>query len=77
MRDLHQIMKDIEPYIQFIFKHEDDIYRCQKIHNLGHDPYVMPYNGGNRRLRAFKRFIDSRMYRKYKTISEAWREYQK
>jgi len=27
MRDLHQIMKDIEPYIQFIFKHEDEFVK--------------------------------------------------
>jgi len=52
---------------------EDDFYRCQKIHDLGHDPYVMPYNGGTPELRKFKRFIDSRMYRKHKTLKDAWR----
>jgi len=24
MRDLHQIMKDIQPYIDFVFEHEDE-----------------------------------------------------
>jgi len=55
---------------------EEDFYRCQKIHDLGHDPYVMPYNKGTLKLRKFKRFIDTRMYRKYKTIEEAWKEYK-
>ena len=63
--------------IGFNTTQEEDIYRCQKIHDLGHDPYVMPYNGGNKQLKAFKRFIDNRMYRKYKTINEAWKQYQK
>ena len=27
MRDLHQIMKDIQPYIDFIFKYEDEFLR--------------------------------------------------
>ena len=27
MRDLHQIMKDIQPYIDFIFEHEDEFLR--------------------------------------------------
>ena len=27
MRDLHQIMKDIEPYIDFIFEHEDEFLK--------------------------------------------------
>lgn len=54
---------------------EDDFYRCQKIHDFGHDPYVMPYNRTPGE-KSFKRFIDSRMYRKYKTIKEAWKKYK-
>ena len=27
MRDLHQIMKDIQPYIDFIFEHEDEFMK--------------------------------------------------
>jgi len=54
---------------------EEDIHRCQTINDLGHDPYVMPFNR-IKEEKAFKRFIDSRMYRKYKTITEAWRDYK-
>jgi len=53
---------------------EEDFYRCQKIIDLGHDPYVMPYNK-NREEKQFKRFIDSFMWRKYKTLREAWSNY--
>ena len=27
MRDLHQIMKDIEPYTKFVFEHEDEFLK--------------------------------------------------
>ena len=54
---------------------EEDFYRVQKIHDLKHDPYVMPYNRTRAEM-AFKRFIDSRMYRKFQTIDEAWRNYK-
>ena len=54
---------------------DEDLYRCQKISDLHFDPYVMPFNRGTKLNRAFKRFIDSRMYRKYKTLTEAWKEY--
>jgi hypothetical protein len=54
---------------------EEDLYRCQKIHDFGFDPYVMPYNRGTKENRRFKRFIDTRMYRKYETITEAWLNY--
>ena len=62
---------------------EEDFHRCQKIHEMGFDPYVMPYNK-TREEKRFKRFIDSRMYRKYKptkdnkgeTIREAWKDYK-
>jgi hypothetical protein len=58
----------------------EDIYRCQKIHDLKLDPYVMPYKLAGRRAsketRAFKRFIDFRYYRKHKTIQEAWEAYK-
>jgi len=63
--------------------HEEDFYRCQKIHDMGFDPYVMPYNRGTSQLRNFKRFIDTRMYRKHKptpenkgeAVKEAWKDY--
>jgi len=53
---------------------EEDIYRVQKITELGHDPYIMPYNQSKTEKR-FKRFIDSFMWRKFKTIEEAWGNY--
>lgn len=53
---------------------EQDFYRCQKLIDYGHDPYVMPYNGTTEEKR-FKRFIDSFMWRKYKTLKEAWKDY--
>jgi hypothetical protein len=56
--------------------HEEDLHRCQKIHDNGHDPYVMPYNR-TREEKMFKRFIDCRAYRKHKTIEEAWKDYKK
>ncbi len=55
---------------------EQDIYRCEKIIQHGFDPYIMPYLGktkASKLARAFKRFIDSFMWRKYKTLEEAWK----
>lgn len=56
---------------------KNDLYRCQVIHNNGFDPYPMPYNGGTPELRAFKRFICLRMYRKYLTLEKAWEDYNR
>jgi hypothetical protein len=53
---------------------EEDIYRVQKIVDCGHDPYIMPYHQSKQEKR-FKRFIDSFMWRKFKTIEEAWGNY--
>jgi hypothetical protein len=55
---------------------EEDIYRCQKIVECGHDPYVMPYNQ-SREEKRFKRFIDTFMWRKYSTIKDAWNSYSR
>jgi hypothetical protein len=54
---------------------EQDIYRVQKIVDYGFDPYIMPFHQ-TRQEKRFKRFVDSFMWRKYKTISEAWKEYK-
>jgi hypothetical protein len=54
---------------------DEDIYRCQKIVDHGHDPYIMPFNQSTEEKR-FKRFIDTFMWRKYKTIEAAWRDYR-
>ena len=53
---------------------QEDFHRLQKIHDLGHDPYVMPFNR-TREEKQLKRFIDCRAYRKHKTIEAAWGEY--
>ena len=60
--------------IGFNTTEEDDLYRCQKIVDLKHDPYIMPYNQSVKEKR-FKRFMDTFMWRKYKTIKEAWTNY--
>jgi hypothetical protein len=55
---------------------EDDIYRCQKIIEHKQNPYIMPYKR-TKQNRAFKRFIDSFMWRKHNTVKKAWEEYAK
>jgi len=56
---------------------EEDLYRCQVVNDYKFDPYPMPYNGGTKENRAFKRFICLRAYRKYKSLSEAWQNYNR
>jgi len=56
---------------------EEDLYRCQVINDIGFDPYPMPYNGGTKTDRAFKRFICLRCYRRYKTLVDAWNDYRR
>lgn len=55
---------------------EEDLHRCQVINDMGFDPYPMPYNGGTKADRAFKRFICLRGYRRYKTLTTAWQAYR-
>ena len=54
---------------------EQDLYRCQKLVDFGYDPYIMPYSQ-NKEEKRFKRFINTFMWRKYKTIKEAWENYR-
>lgn len=54
---------------------EEDIYRCQKIHNLGHDPFPMIYRETDI-LKKFRRMIYTRYYRKDGNIEKAWRNYK-
>jgi len=54
---------------------EEDLYRCQKLVDFGQDPYIMPYKRTDHNKR-FKRFFDTFMWRKYKTIKEAWDNYR-
>lgn len=55
---------------------EEDLYRCQRIHSLGFDPFPMLYKQ-TRALRLFRRFIYLRYYRQYKTLKQAWQDYGK
>ncbi|GAG73684.1 unnamed protein product, partial [marine sediment metagenome] len=55
---------------------EEDLHRCQVINDIGFDPYPMPYNGGTKADRAFKRFICLRAYRQCKTLAIAWQDYK-
>jgi len=53
---------------------DEDFHRCQVIHDHGHDPYVMPFNR-TRTERRFQRFVNTRMYRRYKLLQDAWEDY--
>jgi len=50
---------------------EQDIYRCQKITEQGHRPFIMPYKRTKLNMR-FKDFIISCGWSRYETIQEAW-----
>lgn len=54
---------------------KQDVYRCEVLNKMGFDPYPMPYNGGSRADRSFKRFICLRGYRQYNTLYDAWDQY--
>ena len=57
---------------------EEDLYRCQKIHDLCFDPFPMIYNNRkDKLLHTFRRFIYLRYYKRYRTIAEAWADYGK
>ena len=53
---------------------DEDIHRCQVLKDNGFDIYIMPFKK-TWYGRAFKRFIDSFMWRKYKYIKDAWNDY--
>lgn len=62
---------------------EQDIYRCQKIHDLDFDPFVMIYNEKSRPRSQFRRQAHLRRcinrwrgYRRYESIREAWEDYK-
>lgn len=55
---------------------ESDIYRCQKIADYNFTIFPMPYNGGNKQLRAFKRYIRLFAYKNYRTVDAGWRDYR-
>lgn len=61
--------------IGFNTTEEEDIYRFQKIVDYGFDPYIMPFNQ-SKKEKDFKRFAGLFMWRKYKTIKEAWSNFK-
>lgn len=54
---------------------DTDIYRCQKIADFDFSIFPMPYNGGYREHRQFKRFIRLFAYKNYKTVADGWANY--
>ena len=60
--------------IGFDTTEKEDLHRCQVLVDFGHDPYIMPYKRTRRNL-DFQRFINTFMWRKHKTIKEAWDNY--
>ena len=71
----HKIIGRVYVLVGYDTTPNDDFYRCQKIIDIGHDPYVMPYNQ-SKKEKNFKRFIDSFMWRKYKTLKDAWGDWR-
>lgn len=49
---------------------DEDVYRFEVLRELGIDPFVMVYDKGNRRLRAFARWVNRYLYK-----SCDWSEY--
>lgn len=71
----HKISAMVYVIVGFNTTREEDLHRCQIINELGFDPYPMPYNGGTKADRAFKRFICLRGYRRYPSLWDAWLAY--
>lgn len=71
----HKIKAMVYVLVGYDTTRSEDLYRCQIIHDFGYDPYPMPYNGGTKADRAFKRFICLRAYRQYESILDAWSKY--
>ena len=71
----HKIAAMVYVLIGFNTTREEDLHRCQVINLLGFDPYPMPYNGGTKADRTFKRFICLRGYRRYRSLRQAWISY--
>lgn len=65
--------------VGFNTTHEQDLYRCQKITDAGHEPYIMVYDRNpstNRREQSLKRMVECRAYKNYKTYEEAWKDWK-
>lgn len=51
---------------------EEDWHRFSKLRDLGAEPFIMCYAGANRKLRAFSRYVNRLIYKKY-----SWNEYDR
>jgi len=71
--------KTIYVLIGFDTTIEEDIYRCQKIYDMGHNPFPMIYENDDPRplQHKFRRMIYARYYKKHKSIERAWDEYSR
>jgi hypothetical protein len=72
----HHIRGRVYVLIGYNTTQDQDFHRCQIIIEHKCDPYIMPYNR-TRSEKQFKRFIDSFMWRKYRTLKEAWKDYNR
>ena len=75
LAQVYQLNAIVYVLMGFDSNFEEDLYRCQKIHDLGFDPFPMLYKQTSA-LRRFRRFIYLRYYRSYPTIEAAWRDYK-
>jgi len=41
----------------------EDMYRFEELVNLGLDPFIMIYEGGNKKIRDFARWVNKRVYK--------------
>ena len=72
----HKIEAMIYVLMGFDSTMEENIYRCEIINSMGFDPFPMLYKP-TPQLRAFRRMIYLRCYRRYKTIKDAWKNFDK
>lgn len=72
IRGINLLAQHIKPWKHMCFMltgfnttFEEDMYRFQKLNELGVDPYVMPYNKQfkSERQRHFTRWVNSRIYK--------------
>jgi len=54
---------------------EEDLHRCQVVHNFGLTPYLCMYKK-TEYTTNLRRFINLHYYRKYKKIETAWQDYK-
>lgn len=72
----HKIDAMVYVLMGFNTTFQEDLYRCEVINSMGFDPFPMLYKSSPQ-LRAFRRMIYLRCYRRYKTIKEAWKNFDK